>query len=138
MSEKKIPEKSVIPVLLSIVASLSGSAEYQSEADMLAKEQIRNISMNLLVKSVNYTLISAQNSGALIKMVVISEGPGQHPPESGCFLTQFHYQICTDPIMKAMMNYIHNIIKLNEMRTGNQYQLKLDRAICVITKIQHM
>ncbi|MGC0623610.1 hypothetical protein [Escherichia coli] len=76
MSEKKIPEKSVIPVLLSIVASLSGSAEYQSEADMLAKEQVRNISMNLLVKSVNYTLISAQNRGALIKMVVISEGQG--------------------------------------------------------------
>ena len=70
---------------------LSGSAEYQSEANMLAKEQVRNISMNLLVKSVSYTLISAQSSGALIKMVVISEGPGQHPPESGCFLTQFQY-----------------------------------------------
>lgn len=38
MSEKQIPGKSVIPVLLSIVASLSGCAGYQSEADMLAKE----------------------------------------------------------------------------------------------------
>lgn len=40
--------------------------------------------------------------------------------------------------MKAMMNYIYYIIKFNEMRTGNQYQRKLDRAICVIAKIQHM
>ncbi|MFP1452785.1 hypothetical protein ACLB1N_20310 [Escherichia coli] len=44
MLEKQIPGKSVIPVLLSIVASLSGCAGYQSEADMLAKEQARNIS----------------------------------------------------------------------------------------------
>ena len=135
MLEKQIPGKSVIPVLLSIVASLSGCAGYQSEADMLAKEQARNISMNLPVKSANYTLISAQNTGALIKMVVISEGTAP-PLNPDVFLTQFQYQICTDPAMKAMMNKgVYYIIKINEIHTGNQYQRKLDRAACGITKI---
>lgn len=136
MLEKQILGKSVIPVLLSIVASLSGCAGYQSEADMLAKEQARNISRNLPVKSANYTLISAQNSGALIKMVVISEGTGQLTLNPDVFLTQFQYQICTDPAMKTMMNKgVYYIIKINEMRTGNQYQRKFDRAACGITKI---
>ncbi|EPN4405976.1 type II secretion system pilot lipoprotein GspS-beta [Escherichia coli] len=136
MPEKQIPGKSVIPVLLSIVVSLSGCAGYQSEAELLAKEQARNISMNLPVKSAHYTLISAQNSGALIKMIVISEDAGQHILNPVFFLTQFQYQICTDPAMKAMMNKgVYYIIKINEIRTGNQYQRKLDRAACGITKI---
>ncbi|HAG1892137.1 TPA: type II secretion system pilot lipoprotein GspS-beta [Salmonella enterica] len=136
MSEKQIPGKNVIPALLSIVASLSGCAGYQSETEMLAKEQARNISMNLPVKSANYTLISAQSSGTLIKMTVISENNGQLTLSPDAFLTRFQYQICTDPAMKTMMNKgVNYIIKINEIRTGNQYQRKLDRAVCGITKI---
>ena len=42
----------------------------------------------------------------------------------------------TRAAMKAMMNKgVFYIIKINEMRTGNQYQRKLDRAACGIKKL---
>lgn len=136
MSAKQITGKIAIPALLSIVASLSGCAGYSSEATLLAKKQAQNISMNLPVQSEGYTLISAQNSGTLIKMNIISESTGQHAMAPGTFLDRFQFRICTDPTVKTMMNEgIHYVITINEIRSDNQYQRKLDRTVCEMTKI---
>ncbi|WP_218071847.1 type II secretion system pilot lipoprotein GspS-beta [Escherichia coli] len=131
-----MPEKGVIPVLLSVVAFLSGCSGYHRESGALAKKQAQSISMNLPIKSVDYTLISAQNSGSLIKMTIISENTEKPSLSPNAFLTRFQYQMCADPTVKTMMNKgVHYAITINEIRTGNLYQRKLDRDACDITKI---
>ncbi|HHN9985564.1 TPA: type II secretion system pilot lipoprotein GspS-beta [Escherichia coli] len=136
MSTKQITGKIVIPALMSIAVFLSGCAGYTSEAALLAKKQAQNISMNLPVQSEGYTLISAQNSGTLIKMNIISDSKGQYTPEPDTFLDRFQLQICTDPTVKTMMSEgIHYAITINEIRSGNQYQRKLDRTVCEMAKI---
>ena len=136
MSAKHIPGKIAIPVLLSVVASLSGCAGYNNESELLAKKQVQTISVNLPIKSENYTLISAQNSGSLVKMTIISEHTGQISLNPDTFLDRFQYQLCTDSAVKTMMTKgVHYIITINETRTGNQYQRKLDSTVCEITEI---
>ena len=44
-------------------------------------------------------------------------------------------QMCTDPTVKLMLTEgINYSITINDTRTGNQYQRKLDRTTCGIVK----
>ncbi|MFQ0859458.1 type II secretion system pilot lipoprotein GspS-beta, partial [Escherichia coli] len=101
----------------------------------LAKKQAQNISQNLPIKSAGYTLVLAQSSGTTVKMTIISEAGTQTTQTPDAFLTSYQRQMCNDPTVKLMLTEgINYSITINDTRTGNQYQRKLDRTTCGIVK----
>lgn len=77
----------------------------------------------------------AQSSGTTLKMTIISEVGTQTTQTPDAFLTSYQRQMCTDPTVKLMLTEgINYSITINDTRTGNQYQRKLDRTTCGIVK----
>ncbi|EIB3294565.1 type II secretion system pilot lipoprotein GspS-beta, partial [Escherichia coli] len=114
---------------------LSGCASHNENASLLAKKQAQNISQNLPIKSAGYTLVLAQSSGTTVKMTIISEAGTQTTQTPDAFLTSYQRQMCADPTVKLMITEgINYSITINDTRTGNQYQRKLDRTTCGIVK----
>lgn len=129
---KQMSRRVLISLLLSATGLLSGCAIHNENVSLLAKEQAQNISKNLPVKSAGYTLVLAQSSGSTVKMTIINEAGTQTPD---AFLTNYQRQMCADPTVKLMITEgINYSITINDTRTGNQYQRKLDRTICGIVK----
>ena len=126
MSIKQMPGRVLISLLLSVTGLLSGCASHNENASLLAKKQAQNISQNLPIKSAGYTLVLAQSSGTTVKMTT-------QTPDA--FLTSYQRQMCADPTVKLMITEgINYSITINDTRTGNQYQRKLDRTTCGIVK----
>lgn len=135
MSIKQMPGRVLISLLLSVTGLLSGCASHNENASLLAKKQAQNISQNLPIKSAGYTLGLAQSSGTTVKMTIISEAGTQTTQTPDAFLTSYQRQMCTDPTVKLMLTEgINYSITINDTRTGNQYQRKLDRTTCGIVK----
>ncbi|MDI1375681.1 hypothetical protein BMR61_09875 [Escherichia coli] len=131
MSIKQMPGRVLISLLLSVTGLLSGCASHNENASLLAK----NISQNLPIKSAGYTLVLAQSSGTTVKMTIISEAGTQTTQTPDAFLTSYQRQMCADPTVKLMITEgINYSITINDTRTGNQYQRKLDRTTCGIVK----
>ena len=129
-----MPGRVLISLLLSVTGLLSGCASHNENASLLAKKQ-KNISQNLPIKSAGYTLVLAQSSGTTLKMTIISEAGTQTTQTPDAFLTSYQRQMCTDPTVKLMLTEgINYSITINDTRTGNQYQRKLDRTTCGIVK----
>ena len=132
MSIKQMPGRVLISLLLSVTGLLSGCASHNENASLLAKKQAQNISQNLPIKSAGYTLVLAQSSGTTVKMTIISEAGTQ---TTDAFLISYQRQMCADPTVKLMLTEgINYSITINDTRTGNQYQRKLDRTTCGIVK----
>ena len=113
MSIKQMPGRVLISLLLSVTGLLSGCASHNENASLLAKKQAQNISQNLPIKS----------AGA------------QTTQTPDAFLTSYQRQMCADPTVKLMITEgINYSITINDTRTGNQYQRKLDRTTCGIVK----
>ena len=126
-----MPGRVLISLLLSVTGLLSGCASHNENASLLAKKQAQNISQNLP----GYTLVLAQSSGTTVKMTIISEAGTQTTQTPDAFLTSYQRQMCTDPTVKLMITEgINYSITINDTRTGNQYQRKLDRTTCGIVK----
>ncbi|MCZ4193644.1 type II secretion system pilot lipoprotein GspS-beta, partial [Escherichia coli] len=86
-------------------------------------------------KRQGYTLVLAQSSGTTVKMTIISEAGAQTTQTPDAFLTSYQRQMCADPTVKLMITEgINYSITINDTRTGNQYQRKLDRTTCGIVK----
>ncbi|EFK6103756.1 type II secretion system pilot lipoprotein GspS-beta [Escherichia coli] len=135
MSIKQMPGRVLISLLLSVTGLLSGCASHNENASLLAKKQAQNISQNLPIKSAGYTLVLAQSSGTTVKMTIISEAGTQTMQTPDAFLTSYQRQMCADPTVKLMITEgINYSITINDTRTGNQYQRKLDRTTCGIVK----
>ncbi len=138
MSIKQMPGRVLISLLLSVTGLLSGWASHNENASLLAKKQAQNISQNLPIKSAGYTLVLAQSSGTTVKMTImtiISESGTQTTQTPDAFLTSYQRQMCADPTVKLMITEgINYSITINDTRTGNQYQRKLDRTTCGIVK----
>lgn len=131
MLKKKMTGKILIFVALSITGLLSGCTSYSDNTSQLAQKQAKSISMNLPVKSGDYTLVSAQHIASSIKMTIIGEAQDQTAMTPDAFLERFQYQMCVTPTIKVMMNNgIDYIITINDIRSGNRYQRKLDRTSC--------
>lgn len=132
---KQMPGRVLISLLLSVTGLLSGCASHNENASLLAKKQAQNISQNLPIKSAGYTLVLAQSSGTTVKMTIISEAGTQTTQTPDAFLTSYQRQMCADPTVKLMITEgINYSITINDTRTGNQYQRKLDRTTCGIVK----
>lgn len=87
------------------------------------------------IKSAGYTLVLAQSSGTTVKMTIISEAGTQTTQTPDAFLISYQRQMCADPTVKLMLTEgINYSITINDTRTGNQYQRKLDRTTCGIVK----
>ena len=96
---------------------------------------VERYSQNLPIKSAGYTLVLAQSSGTTVKMTIISEAGAQTTQTPDAFLTSYQRQMCADPTVKLMITEgINYSITINDTRTGNQYQRKLDRTTCGIVK----
>ena len=122
MSIKQMPGRVLISLLLSVTGLLSGCASHNENASLLAKKQAQNISQNLPIKSA-------------VKMTIISESGTQTTQTPDAFLTSYQRQMCADPTVKLMITEgINYSITINDTRTGNQYQRKLDRTTCGIVK----
>ena len=125
MSIKQMPGRVLISLLLSVTGLLSGCASHNENASLLAKKQAQNISQNLPIKS----------AGTTVKMTIISEAGAQTTQTPDAFLTSYQRQMCADPTVKLMITEgINYSITINDTRTGNQYQRKLDRTTCGIVK----
>ncbi len=111
-----MPGRVLISLLLSVTGLLSGCASHNENASLLAKKQ-------------------AQSSGTTVKMTIISEAGAQTTQTPDAFLTSYQRQMCADPTVKLMITEgINYSITINDTRTGNQYQRKLDRTTCGIVK----
>lgn len=76
----------------------------------------------------------AQSSGTTVKMTIISESGTQTTQTPDAF-NQLSTTMCADPTVKLMITEgINYSITINDTRTGNQYQRKLDRTTCGIVK----
>ena len=75
------------------------------------------------------------SAGTTVKMTIISEAGAQTTQTPDAFLTSYQRQMCADPTVKLMITEgINYSITINDTRTGNQYQRKLDRTTCGIVK----
>ncbi|UCQ26589.1 GspS/AspS pilotin family protein [Edwardsiella tarda] len=122
-------------IVLGVTGLLSGCASDNERVGLLVKKQAKNISLSLPVKSAGYTLVSAQSSDSSVRMTIISEAREQVALPPDVFLEKFQYQMCIDPTIKSMMNDgVSYSITINDMRTGNQHQRKLERIVCEMVK----
>lgn len=95
----------------------------------------RKISAKTCRLNLRDTLVLAQSSGTTVKMTIISEAGAQTTQTPDAFLTSYQRQMCADPTVKLMITEgINYSITINDTRTGNQYQRKLDRTTCGIVK----
>lgn len=135
MSIKQMPKKVLISLLLSVTKLLSGCASHNKNASLLAKKQAQNISQNLPIKSAKYTLVLAQSSSTTVKITIISKASTQTTQTPNAFLTSYQQQMCANPTVKLIITKkINYSITINNTRTSNQYQQKLNRTTCKIVK----
>ena len=131
MTEKAIFIKMLNLLLFCCVGILNGCVSQNEQTVLLAKERAQQINLNLPVKIDGYTMISAQNSGSFIKLIIVNNTSERGKMNPQAFLDKFQKNICTDEGLKEFMNDgINYILIVKDMRTGFHHEKKLNPIEC--------
>ena len=101
---------------------------------MSIKQMPGRVLISLLL-SVTGLLSGCASHNENASLLAKKQAQNQTTQTPDAFLTSYQRQMCADPTVKLMITEgINYSITINDTRTGNQYQRKLDRTTCGIVK----